>query len=256
MKKRLRVIISGANGAMGRVVLSALEERGGFEAVAGIDTALREDLGFPVYRNANECDAPADVIIDFSHPLALAPLLEMAVRRGLPAVIATTGYNASQIAEIERAAWEIPIFFTFNMSLGINLMVELAKTAARVLGEDFDIEIIDRHHNKKIDAPSGTAIMLADSISAALSEEPQYVYDRRSRRSPRVKNEIGIHSVRGGSIVGEHEVMFAGKDEILTIGHSARSRQVFATGAINAAQFIVRQKPGLYNMADLVASNE
>jgi 4-hydroxy-tetrahydrodipicolinate reductase len=130
-------------------------------------------------------------------------------------------------------------------------MVELAKTAARVLGADFDIEIIDRHHSKKIDAPSGTAIMLANSISAALAEEPQYVYDRHSRRSPRVKNEIGIHSVRGGSIVGEHEIMFAGQDEIVTISHSARSRQVFATGAVNAAQFIVKQKPGLYNMADL-----
>jgi 4-hydroxy-tetrahydrodipicolinate reductase len=254
--KKLRVIISGANGAMGRVILSALNERGGFEAVAGIDKDIREDLGFPVYQNAFECDVPADVIIDFSHPLALTALLETAVRRGLPAVIATTGYNSAQIAEIERAAWDIPIFFTFNMSLGINLMVELSKTAARVLGGDFDIEIIDRHHSKKIDAPSGTAIMLANSISSALAEEPQYVYDRRSRRSPRVKNEIGIHSVRGGSIVGEHEVMFAGKDEIVTISHSARSREVFATGAINAAQFIVKQKPGLYNMADLVSSNE
>lgn len=251
MKKKLRVIISGANGSMGRVVLSSLYERGGFEAVAGIDKYIREDLGFPVYQSASECDIPADVIIDFSHPATLTALLEMAVRRKMPAVIATTGYSSSQIAEIEQAAEQIPIFFTFNMSLGINLMLELAKTAARVLGDDFDIEIIDRHHNKKIDAPSGTAIMLAEGISAALSEEPQYVYDRHSRRSPRVKNEIGIHSVRGGSIVGEHEIMFAGKDEIVTIIHSARSRQVFATGAINAAQFIAKQPAGLYNMANL-----
>jgi 4-hydroxy-tetrahydrodipicolinate reductase len=232
-----------------------MQARGGLEAVAGIEKDIREDLGFPLFQDALACDTPADVLIDFSHPSALTALLEMALQRRLPAVIATTGYNASQIAEIERAANEIPIFFTFNMSLGINLMVELAKTAARILGADFDIEIIDRHHNKKIDAPSGTAIMLANSISAALAEEPQYVYDRHSRRSPRVKNEIGIHSVRGGSIVGEHEIMFAGQDEIVTISHSARSRQVFATGAINAAQFIVKQKPGLYNMADLCAMN-
>lgn len=247
-----RIILSGCNGIMGHVVSAGIRERGDCTIVAGIDKNTDMNDGFHVFGSAVECTVPADVIIDFSHPLALDSLLAMAIERKLPIVIATTGLSTGQTGQIREAAKKIPIFFSFNMSLGINLMVELAKTAARVLGPDFDIEIIEKHHNKKIDAPSGTALMLADGVSAVLSDEPQYAYDRHSQRKPRGKNEIGIHSVRGGTIVGEHEIVFAGKDEIVTISHSARSKQVFATGAINAAMFLAGKKPGLYGMSDLI----
>lgn len=247
-----RLILSGCNGAMGRVISSCVSERRDLTVVAGIDMNTEMNGGFHVFGKPSECTAEADVIIDFSHPLALPPLLKMARERKLPIVIATTGLGTEQIALIHEAAKEIPVFFTFNMSLGVNLMVELAKTATRVLGTDFDIEIIEKHHNKKIDSPSGTALMLADGISSASAEEPQYIYDRHSKRKPRGKNEIGMHSVRGGTIVGEHEVIFAGKDEIITISHSARSKQVFATGALNAALFLAGKPPRLYSMSDLI----
>lgn len=247
-----RLILSGANGAMGRVIAASARERGDFTIVAGIDPNTEMSGGFHVFPSPGDCAAEADVIIDFSHPQALEPLLKMAVARRLPTVVATTGLHTAQIERLREAAKEIPVFFSFNMSLGVNLMVELAKTAARVLGADFDIEIIEKHHNKKIDAPSGTALMLADGISTVLPDEPPYVYDRHSQRKPRSKNEIGIHSLRGGTIVGEHEVVFAGKDEIVTISHSARSKQVFATGALNAAAFLVGKPAGLYNMSDLI----
>lgn len=247
-----RLILSGANGAMGRVISACARERGDFTVVAGIDPNTEMDGGFHVFPTPADCSAEADVIIDFSHPRALEPLLEMAVARKLPVVVATTGLTPAHIARIRETADKIPMFFTFNMSLGVNLMVELAKTAARVLGNDFDIEIIEKHHNKKIDAPSGTALMLANGISSVLPQEPPYVYDRHSQRKPRSKNEIGMHSIRGGTIVGEHEVVFAGKDEIVTISHSARSKQVFATGALNAAAFLVGKPAGLYSMSDLI----
>lgn len=247
-----RLILSGANGTMGRVIAAAARESGDFTIVAGIDTTAEMSDGFHVFSNAADCTVPADVIIDFSHPTALSNLLDMATSRSLPIVIATTGLASAQIEQIGVAAKSIPVFFTFNMSLGVNLMVELAKTAARVLGNGFDIEIIEKHHNKKIDAPSGTALMLADGISTVFPDELQYKYDRHSQRKPRGKNEIGIHSIRGGTIVGEHEVVFAGKDEILTISHCAMSKQIFATGALNAAAFLVGKAPGLYSMSNLI----
>lgn len=247
-----RLILSGANGVMGRVIAASVLERSDCSVVAGIDPNTEMTGGFHVFANPADCKAEADVIIDFSHPAALEGLLVIAEEREMPVVVATTGLSTAQIGRINEAAKKIPIFFSFNMSLGINLMVELAKTAARVLGSDFDIEIIEKHHNKKIDAPSGTAVMLADGISSVLKDEPQYTYDRHSQRKPRGKNEIGVHSVRGGTIVGEHEVIFAGKDEIVTISHSARSKQVFATGAINAAIFLAKQPAGLYSMSDLI----
>ncbi len=247
-----RIILSGANGTMGRVIAASVRERSDCTIVAGIDPNVEMSDGFHVFPKAADCHADADIIVDFSHPLALEPLLSMATTRKLPIVIATTGLGATQIEQINVASKQIPVFFTFNMSLGVNLMVELAKTAARVLGNDFDIEIIEKHHNKKIDAPSGTALMLADGISSMFAEPPQHVYDRHSSRKPRSKNEIGIHALRGGTIVGEHEVVFAGKDEIVTISHSARSKQVFATGAINAAIFLASKSAGLYSMSDLI----
>jgi 4-hydroxy-tetrahydrodipicolinate reductase len=237
---------------MGRMIARCVSQREDCVIVAGIDPAAGSDLGFPVYADAAACDVPADVIIDFSHPAALEGLLAMALARKIPAVIATTGLNPEQVEKIKAAAKSIPVFFTANMSLGVNLMLELARAATRVLGADFDVEIVEKHHNQKIDAPSGTALMLADGISDAADSPMQYVYDRHSQRKKRQKNEIGLHAVRGGTIVGEHDILFAGRDEVLTISHSAMSKEVFATGAIRAALFLREQKAGLYSMKDMM----
>ncbi len=243
-----RIIISGCNGRMGRNVAEKIAERDGCETVAGIDTNT-SPLAFPVFASAADCTVDADVIIDFSNPSALPALLDFAVSRGIPAVIATTGVSDEGRARIEEAARTVPVFFSANMSLGVNLLVELARKAADVLGGDFDIEIVEKHHNQKLDAPSGTALMIADAIA----DGKHYVYDRHSVRRKRSRDEIGIHSVRGGNIVGEHEVIFAGADEVITLSHSAASRGVFATGAVNAALFLTGKRPGLYDMGDLVA---
>lgn len=248
----VRIILSGANGAMGRVIARCASERPDCAVVAGVDPNTEMTGGFPVFAKPSECPAEADVVIDFSHPSALEGLLAHCSARRLPLVVATTGLSAGQRTAIAQAANSTPVFHSANMSLGVNLILELAKTAARVLGADFDIEIIEKHHNRKLDAPSGTALMLADGVSEAHKTEPQYIYDRHSRRKARDKNEIGIHAVRGGTIVGDHEVVFAGRDEIVTIGHTAMSKEIFATGAINAALFLFGKPPGLYSMKDLI----
>ena len=247
-----RILLSGCNGAMGRVITAAAQEREGVEIVAGIDPNTAATAGYPVFATAAECDIAADAIIDFSHPTACAPLLEYAAAKKLPVVVATTGLGDEQIALVNKAAGALPVFFSWNMSLGINLMTELCRTAARVLGQGFDIEIVEKHHNKKIDAPSGTAFMLADSIAEEFENPLRYEFDRHSKRQRRTKDEIGIHAVRGGTIVGEHEVIFAGRDELLTISHSARSKEVFATGAISAAEFLCDKPAGMYSMADMM----
>ena len=247
-----KIILSGANGAMGRVIAEYAQDSEKYTIVAGIDVVTEQKDGFHVFEKLADCTVPADVLIDFSHPAVLEPLLSAAIPRKLPVVVATTGLSTAQIAKIHNAAEKIPVFFSFNMSLGVNLMVELAKTAARVLGSDFDIEIVEKHHNKKIDAPSGTALMLADGVSSVFDVDLQYTYNRHSSRKPRTKNEIGIHSIRGGTIVGEHDIIFAGKDEIVTIRHSACSKRIFATGALSAAEYIVGKAPGLYSMSDLI----
>ena len=194
----------------------------------------------------------ADGISDFSNPALLNELLEFAKSKKLPLVIATTGYNESQIKQIEAASKFIPIFFTFNMSLGVNLLCSLAKRAASILGDDFDIEIIEKHHNQKLDAPSGTAIMLANALNGVFNDKLKYEYDRHTKRAKRNKNEIGIHSVRGGTIVGEHDVIFAGRDEVITLSHAAHSKQVFAVGALRAAKFIATKPNGMYDMNDIL----
>ena len=194
----------------------------------------------------------ADVIIDFSNPAVLDDMLDYAKEHSLPCIICTTGYDEEQKAKIAEASKSVPVFYSGNMSLGINLIIELAKKAASVFGEDFDVEIVEQHHNQKLDAPSGTALMIADAV-ASVKPDSEYVYDRHSYRKKRDKREIGIHSVRGGNIVGEHEIIFAGTDEVLKISHSAHSKTVFAVGALNAAVFIVGKKPGMYNMSDLLA---
>ncbi len=248
----IKIILSGAGGTMGQVIAKCVTQRNDCTVVAGIDPNSQVDAGFHIFTKAMDCDLPADVIIDFSHPAALEGLLELALHKKLPVVVATTGLSGEQVAKIHEAAKHIPVFFSANMSLGVNLMRELAKIATRVLGDLFDIEIVEKHHNQKIDAPSGTALMLADAISEEMQEHPQYVYDRHSQRKKRTKNEIGMHAVRGGTIVGEHDILFAGRDEVLTISHSATSKEIFATGAISAAVFLYGKKPGLYDMSNLI----
>jgi len=248
----LRVILSGCAGAMGRAVTAAAAEREDIKIVAGIDPGTPSEPGYPVFSELSNCNTEADVIIDFSHPAALPGLLEYAGECGLPIVLATTGYSEAQVALIRERSASLPIFYTGNMSLGINLMQELCRIAARVLGGQFDVEIIEKHHNKKIDAPSGTALMLAESVSSQLKNPSRYEYNRHSKRERRSSGEIGIHSVRGGTIVGVHDVIFAGQDEILTISHTAMSKNVFAQGALSAALYMRGQASGLYNMGDLI----
>lgn len=247
-----RIILSGCAGKMGGVVTEAVAKRDDCEIVAGIDVADFPSLPYPVFLSFEELSIEADVIIDFSTPAALMPLLKYATEKHIALMLAVTGYTDAQIDAIKKASEITPIFFSANMSLGINLLCELAKTAARVLGDSFDIEITEAHHNNKIDAPSGTALMLANEINSALDGRMTYEYDRHLKREKRSRNEIGIHSLRGGTITGEHTVMFAGNDEIITLSHSARSKSVFAEGAINAAAFLVGKSNGLYSMKDLI----
>lgn len=251
-----RIILSGCNGKMGRVISSLVADRSDCEIILGIDINTAENYGYPVKPSVSDLDISADAVIDFSNPNAVAPLLRWCIRKKVPAVIATTGLRDSELELIRDASDSIPIFFTANMSLGVNLIIELARKAAAVLAGNFDIEIVEKHHNQKIDAPSGTALMIADSVNEVLGNNYQYTFDRHSQLKKREKNEIGIHAVRGGTIVGEHEIIFAGRDEIVTISHSAQSKEIFAVGAVNAALFIIGKKPGIYNMNDLVLSKK
>lgn len=252
-----KVIISGCCGTMGKVISSLCADDNDLTVAAGVDGygCDTESYAFPVYKTFEEITEKADVIIDFSHPSVLDSLLDYSKKNQLPVVIATTGYSEKEIEKIEEASNAIPILFSYNMSVGINLLCELAKTASKIIGKDFDIEIIEKHHNRKIDAPSGTAILIANTISDSLDKKMNYEYDRHSKRIKRSKNEIGIHSVRGGTIVGEHEVIFAGHDEILSIKHQAASREIFASGAINAAKFISEKPAGLYAMKDMIENS-
>ncbi|MGE5329607.1 MAG: 4-hydroxy-tetrahydrodipicolinate reductase [Deltaproteobacteria bacterium] len=249
----LKAIISGCNGKMGQVLAGLIENDPGITVSAGFDTLANSKCSFPVYSKHKSCKEEADVIIDFSNSEGLDCLLEYAVSKNIPLVIATTGLSSSQLQKIKKASQYIPIFQSGNMSVGINLVMKLVEETAKVLHENFDIEIIEKHHNQKVDAPSGTALMLAESAKSGLSEKAEYVYNRTNVRKKREKNEIGIHSLRGGTIVGEHSVVFAGNDEIIEINHTALSRNIFGVGAIRAAKFVVTQKPSLYNMKDLIS---
>ncbi|MGE9970936.1 4-hydroxy-tetrahydrodipicolinate reductase [Candidatus Pseudoscillospira sp. SGI.172] len=248
----LKVLISGCNGHMGRVVAQICREAGDVKITAGFDLLGAENGDFPVLSSPAAFFGEADVLIDFSSPAALPALLEFGVRRRVPLVLATTGYSAEQAAAVESAAERVPIFRSGNMSLGINVLMALVTKAAAAL-EGFDVEIVERHHNRKLDAPSGTALMLAQAAAEGLPYVPDYVYERESVRKPRDKREIGISSIRGGNIVGDHEVLFAGRDEAIELRHSAMSREVFASGALRAARFLAAVPgPGLYSMKDLV----
>lgn len=249
--EKTKIILCGACGKMGGNVLSMLEGDNEAYAVCGVDLYPKE-IGIPVYKSFSFITEKADVIIDFSSPIGLKERLDYAKDNGVGIVLASTGFTADDLALIASYANDVAIFKTANLSLGVNLMQALCKAAAEVLGDSYDVEIIERHHNLKKDAPSGTALMLADSINEVFENQKTYVNGREGIVGVRGKNEIGMHAVRGGTIVGEHEVMFAGEDEIITISHSARSKRVFATGAIRAAKFLRGKAAGMYEMKDLL----
>lgn len=240
---------------MGHAVLRALSAapNDAFTVVGGVDLCA-EDAPIPVFASTDAIDVEADVAIDFSVPAATMQILDYCCKMSLPLVICTTGLTEAHIARIEDASKQIPIFRSGNMSLGVNLMRTLCKIAEQTLGTSFDVELIEMHHNRKIDAPSGTALMLADSIASCMQEQPTYVYGRHDDDRRRAPNEIGIHSVRGGTIVGEHEAWFMGEDEAIVIRHQAFSKRVFATGALRAASFLAGKAAGLYSMDELVTS--
>lgn len=247
-----RIILTGCCGKMGHVIQSIVSSRNDCEIVAGVDVHDSKDCDFPVYSSISEVEQEADALIDFSNPSLLDSILEYGKSTNTSLVIATTGYDDCQKKQIELASKECAVFFTYNYSMGVNLLASLAKKAVEVLGDGFDIEIIEKHHNQKIDAPSGTALMLADAINEEVDNRMKYEYDRHSKREKRTKNEIGIHAVRGGTIVGEHEIIFAGRDEIITLSHSARSKEIFAVGAVNAAVFMTGKERGMYDMSQLI----
>ena len=247
----LNIMLCGCGGRMGAAVIAAAKEAGD-RIVAGVDINPAADSPFPIFASPDEFQGRADVIVDFSHHSALQGLLAYATKNGTPIVVCTTGHTEEELAAMKEASKAVPVFFSRNMSLGINLLIALCRRAAATLGNAFDIEIIEKHHNQKLDAPSGTALMIADAISE--EKEHPYVYDRHAERRARAKGEIGLHAVRGGTIVGEHEVMFCGKDEVITLSHSAASREVFATGALRAAHFMTGKPAGLYNMDHVVES--
>lgn len=247
------IILCGCNGKMGGVVVNSASSNDNCKIICGVDAYGENNYGFPTYKSFSDVEEKADVIIDFSNPACLDSMLEYAVSNSTPVIICTTGYSPQQVKKINEVSKSIPVFYSGNMSLGVNLLIELAKQATKILGNDFDIEIIEKHHNQKVDAPSGTALMIADAVSGELEKEPQYVYDRHAYRRKRSDNEIGIHAVRGGTIVGEHDIIFAGHDEVVTISHQSQSKELFATGAINAALFIVGKPAGMYNMSMMLS---
>lgn len=245
----LKVIINGCSGKMGRVLAKCVIEDPELELICGVSPNNTDNLNFKTYTNFNDIKEVADVIIDFSHHSALSEVLRYSVDTKTPLVIATTGYNDDELNKIYEASKVIPLFHSYNMSLGVNILLRLVKQAAKVLN-DFDIEVIEKHHNKKVDAPSGTAVMIANAIKEVLPNVENN-YGRYGREAKRKENEIGIHAIRGGTIVGEHDVIFAGHDEIVEIKHTAQSKDIFAKGSIVAAKFLVSQKPGYYNMDNM-----
>ena len=249
----IRVILNGCNGRMGTIIsdISAKDEN--IEIVAGVDPMGKGGFGYPVFCSISDCDVEADVVIDFSNVAAVPEVLKYCEEKKVPCVLCTTGLDAGLLAEVERVSKKVAILKSANMSLGINLLMKLLKEAAGVLANaGFDIEIVEKHHNQKLDAPSGTAIALADSINDEFDGAYEYVYDRSQRRAKRDAKEMGISAVRGGSIVGEHDVIFAGQDEVITFSHSAYSRAVFGKGAVEAAKFLAGKGAGMYNMSDVI----
>lgn len=248
----IKIIMNGCNGKMGQVICDLVEKDEECEIVAGIDINP-SNAKFPTFTNIQDCNISADVIIDFSTASAVSDLLKYSENKKMPVVICTTGLDEKTLAEIEELSKKVPVFKSANMSLGINLIANLLKKATSILHENgFDIEIIEKHHNQKIDAPSGTALLLADAINESMNNEFDYIYDRSKVREKRNKKEIGISAIRGGNIVGEHSVIFAGQDEIIEFTHFAHSKEVFAIGAVKAAKFLAGKPKGKYDMQSIM----
>lgn len=249
----VRAIMHGCNGKMGQVISGLAKADEQIEIVAGIDRYMGITNDYPVFDSIEKCDVEADVVIDFSNAAAVDALLEYCVEKALRVVLCTTGLSEEQLAKVEEAAGKTAVLKSANMSLGINLLMKLLQDAAKVLGPaGYDIELVEKHHNQKVDAPSGTALALADSINEALDQEYTYVYDRSQVRQKRDQKEIGISAVRGGTIVGDHEVIFAGVDEVIEFKHTAYSKSVFGKGAVEAAKFLAGKPAGRYDMSDVI----
>lgn len=250
----VKFIMHGCNGAMGQVITRLAKEDPEAEIVAGIDIQDNIDNGYPVFTKIEECDVQADVIVDFSVAKAVDAVVDYAVSRKLPLVLCTTGLTEEQLAHVEEASKKIAVLRSANMSLGVNTVFKLAALGAQVLAQaGYDIEIVEKHHNQKLDAPSGTALAIADAMNEVLNKEYAYKSDRSQERAKRGKKEIGIQAVRGGNIVGEHEVFFCGPDEVIEIKHTAYSKGIFGKGAISAAAFLMDKEPGMYTMSDVIA---
>ncbi len=245
------IILNGCNGKMGRAITSLANAREDVSIVCGVDISPCS-FDYPVYLSYDDIKEAADVVIDFSHPSAFDAVTSYCLKTKTPLIMCTTGLSSEQRKILSEMSKSVPVFFSANMSLGVNLITMLAKKAAEILCDSFNIEIVEKHHNQKIDAPSGTALSLAEEIAEVLPYEAEFTYDRTGRRCVRGKKEIGIHAVRGGNIVGDHSVIFAGNDEIVEISHHAASKEVFAAGAIKAATFMKNKPAGMYSMKELV----
>ena len=250
-----RVIMHGCNGRMGQMISGLCTADPEIEIVAGVDTYTEQKNDYPVFASIDQCDVAADAIIDFSNASAVDGLLDYCEEKQIPVVLCSTGLSEEQLAKVDEASKKVAVLKSANMSLGINTLMSLLKQAVKVLAPaGFDVEIVEKHHNQKLDAPSGTALALADSINEAMDNRYEYVYDRSDRRAKRDAKELGISAVRGGTIVGEHEVLFAGTDEVIEFKHTAYSRAVFGKGAIQAAKFLHGKAAGYYDMSDVIAA--
>ena len=250
-----RVIMHGCNGRMGQMISGLCTADPEIEIVAGVDTYTEQKNEYPVFASIDQCDVAADAIIDFSNASAVDGLLDYCEEKQIPVVLCSTGLSEEQLAKVDEASKKVAVLKSANMSLGINTLMSLLKQAVKVLAPaGFDVEIVEKHHNQKLDAPSGTALALADSINEAVDNRYEYVYDRSDRRAKRDAKELGISAVRGGTIVGEHEVIFAGTDEVIEFKHTAYSRAVFGKGAIQAAKFLHGKAAGYYDMSDVIAA--
>ena len=249
----IKMIMHGCNGKMGQVITKIVKEDANAEIVAGIDKYMGIPNDYPVFESIDKCDVEADVVIDFSNAIAVDGLLDYCVEKQVPVVLCTTGLSEEQLGKVQEASKKVAVLKSANMSLGVNMLLKLLQDATKILAPaGFDIEIVERHHNQKVDAPSGTALAMADSINAAMNDEYTYIYDRSQVRQKRDKKEIGISAVRGGTIVGEHEVIYAGEDEVIEFKHTAHSKAVFAKGAVEAGKFLKGQEPGMYDMKDVI----
>ena len=249
----IKLIMHGCNGVMGQVISQIVEETDGAKMVAGIDRFDDGKNSYPVFTDIKACDVEADAIIDFSAAPAVDALLDYAVEKQIPVVVCTTGLSEEHLEKLEEASKKVAVLRSANMSLGVNMLLKLLKEATEILAPaGFDVDIVEKHHRRKLDAPSGTALALADAVNEAVDNEYEYVYDRSERREQRPKKEIGISAVRGGTIVGEHEVIFAGQDEVIEFKHTAYSRAIFGKGAVSAAMYLAGQPAGLYDMSHVI----